>query len=75
MDRRERYVPREEGLRLGQDSIEFIDTDGTKEVLLFSQNCERRNRDEDDTERVLATQEDPGRVLQFRRSNRTESES
>lgn len=36
IDREENFVPQNEGLRLHQDSLEFIDTDGTRTVLPFS---------------------------------------
>lgn len=47
-DREENFVPQEGGLRLHQDSVEFIDTDGTPTVLPFS-SIARIEIDENDT--------------------------
>ena len=55
MDRRESYVP-QEGLHLGVESVVFTDTDGTKEVLLFSRIVSVVVVDEGDNQRVLASQ-------------------
>ncbi len=44
----ESFVPRGEGFQLHQDSVEFIDTDGTLTVLPFSRIA-RIEIDEDDT--------------------------
>lgn len=67
IDREENFVPQYEGLRLHQDSVEFIDADGTPTVLPFSRIA-RVEIDEDDTEPVSATgriEDGTGKVVQF----------
>jgi hypothetical protein len=69
IDREGNFVPQDEGLRLHQDSVEFIDTDGTQTCLPFSRIA-RIEIDEDDTQPILPTTrieigDDSGKVVQF----------
>ena len=53
-DRKNPFVPQEEGLRLHQDSIEFVDEDGTPTALPYS-SIARIELDEDDVLAKSAT--------------------
>jgi hypothetical protein len=71
IDREENFVPEDEGLCLHQDSIEFIDTDGTPTVLPLSRIA-RIEIDIEDSKPVLPTpgtenKDAASKVVQFRK--------
>lgn len=71
IDREENFVPEYDGLRLHQDSIEFIDADGTPTVLPLSRIA-RIEIDIEDTKPVSPTprtknKDGASKVVQFRK--------